>query len=219
MFRARKFYEHLAPAALFAITMLTISASGDAQTREYPKEIRGYKVARTVVEVKRSDKPSNQTQPAAPSSSTPNADGSGSADSDVDQLITFGKPQVARVTPLGITFEVPIVVAPVKQSGRVDFLLFQDMVVNGRSVEIDEYHRSFNLPNKTALTLREPLRIYIYLTGAMLAALGEWSDSNETWQVTGRVYVFGSFKKGLFSFKRCIPVEVNLTIRNPLREK
>jgi hypothetical protein len=103
---------------------------------------------------------------------------------------------------LGITFEVPILVSPVKQSGRVDFLVFEDMVVNGASVNIDEYHRVFDLPNKQPLTLREPLRFYIYLPSAMLAALGDWSDSKETWPVTGRVYVFGKFNEGLLSFKR-----------------
>ena len=111
----------------------------------------------------------------------------------------------------------PIVVSPVKQSGHIDFLMFEDMVVNGTSVEIDEYHRAFDLPNKEPLTLREPLRIYIYIPSALLAAIGEWSDSKETWPVTGRVYVFGKFKKYLVSFKRCIPVELNVTMRNPLR--
>jgi hypothetical protein len=91
------------------------------------------------------------------------------------------------------------------------------MVFNGTSVEIDEYHRSFDLPNKQPLTLREPLSLYIYLPSAVFATIDEWSDSKETWPVTGRVYVFGKFKKSLFSFKRCVPVELNLTMRNPLR--
>src|SRR5215510_13782148 len=215
----RPFYKHLATLALFIIATAAITPSAGAQTREYPKEIRGYKVERAVVELKKSDKSKNQVNASESTSNTANADGNASTDADVDQLITFGKAQVARATPLGITFEVPIVVAPVRQSGRVDFLVFEDMVVNGGSVEIDEYHRGFNLPNKSPATLREPLRIYIYLTGAVLAALGEWTDAKEMWPVTGRVYVFGKFKKGLFSFKRCIPVELNLTIRNPLKEK
>ncbi len=192
--------------AITTCALLTFGATtlpnglSNAQTGpgSYPKEIRGYKVERTVVDVKKSEKESAR-------------------DSDVDQLIQFGTPELARVTPLGITFEVPIVVAPVRQNGRVDFLIFEDMVVNGRSVEIDEYHRAFDLPNKQSLTLKEPLRFYIYLPSAMLAALGEWSDSKETWTVTGRVYVFGRFKKSLFSFKRCVPVELNLTMANPMK--
>ena len=173
-----------------------------AQTRAYPDKIRGYKVERTVVEVK-----------------SARNNGTKSDDSNVDQLITFGKPALARVTPLGITFEVPIVVAPVTQNGKVDFLVFEDMEINGHSVDISEYNHSFNLPGNAPLTLKSPLSIYIYLPGAMLAAIGEWTDSRETWPVTGRVYVFGKFKKSLFSFKRCVPVELDLTMRNPLRER
>jgi hypothetical protein len=39
------------------------------------------------------------------------------------------------------------------------------------------------------------------------------------WPVTGRVYVFGRFKKFLFSFKRVVPVELSLTLPNPLKSK
>jgi hypothetical protein len=197
------------------------------QTRTYPKEIRGYKIERTVVEVKKPEtkngKSGNATGPAGNSDSQPNRDGQASpgsnSESDDDALIKLGTPQLARVTPLGITFEVPIVVSPVTQSGHVDFLMFEDMVVNGSSVEIGEYHHAFDLPNKQALTLREPLSFYIYLPSAMLAAIGEWNDSKETWPVTGRVYVFGKFKKAMFSLKRCIPVELRVTMRNPLKDK
>ena len=202
------------------------SPSQTTTTHTYPKEIRGYKVQRAVVEIRKpeskTDRPeNNQTQSVSQNSAeTPGqTDGASTSDADADALIKLGKPQLARVTPLGITFEVPIVVAPVKQSGHIDFLLFEDMVVNGRSVEIDEYHHAFDLPNKQPLTLREPLSFYIYLPGAVLAAVDEWSNSKETWPVTGRIYVFGKFKKGWFSFKRCIPVELNVTMRNPLRDK
>jgi hypothetical protein len=101
--------------------------------------------------------------------------------------------------------------------------VFEDMVINGRSVEIIEYNHSFELPNKDPLTLKQPLQIHIYLSSAVLAAIGEWTNSKETWPVTGRVYVFGKFKKSFLgisgSFKRVVPVELNLTMRNPLRGK
>ena len=193
------------------------------QTRTYPKEIRGYKVERTVVEVKKPEAKNGQTGKDQRQRGDNNSDGQTDAEptseAGVDELIKLGKPQLARVTPLGITFEVPIVVSAVKQSGHVDFLVFEDMVVNGTSVDIAEYHRAFDLPHKQPLTLHEPLRFYIYLPSALLAALGDWSDTKETWPVTGRVYVFGKFKKSVFSFKRVVPVELNLSMRNPLRER
>ncbi len=194
------------------LLLLITGTTAVAQTRAYPKEIRGYKVERTAIEIK---KPDSQT---GNSKSNNQTEAQNTSESDVDALIQFGKPQLARVTPLGITFKVPIVVAPVTQKGRVDFLMFEDMSVNDTSVQIDEYHRGFDLPNKKPSTLREPLSFYIYLPSAMLAAIGDWRDSKATWPVTGRVYVFGKFKKGLFSFKRCVPVELNLTMRNPLKE-
>jgi hypothetical protein len=188
--------------AIFIFGFATPSVA--AQTRTYPDKIRGYKVERTVVEIKKTE-----------SQQANNSNG----DADVDTLIKLGDPKLARVTPLGITFEVPIVVAPVKQSGRVDFLVFEDMVINGRSVDVAEYKHNFDLPNKAPATLNDPLSIHIFLPSALLAAIGEWTDSKDTWPVTGRVYVFGKFKKSIFSFKRVIPVELKLTMRNPLREK
>ena len=198
----------LGAVALFIFVSVGRPNDTRAQTRTYPDKIRGYKVERTVVEVKRPKGNSDAKggQPAAD-------------DSNVDQLISLGSPTLARVTPLGITFEVPVVVAPVTQSGKVDFLVFEDMEINGRSVNIAEYEHSFQLPNKEPATLKDPLRIYIYLPSALLAALGEWTDSQETWPVKGRVYVFGKFKKSIFSFKRVVPVELNMTMRNPLKEK
>jgi hypothetical protein len=194
------------------LLLVSMSMPVSGQSRSYPDNIRGYKVERTVVEIK---KPENKNQA--------NDGQVGSSDSDVDQLITFGQPSIAHATPLGVTFEVPVVVAPVKQSGKVDFLVFEDMEINGHSVQIDEYNHSFGLPDKKASTLRDPLRIYIYLPSAILAALGDWTDSKDTWPVTGRVYVFGKFKKKILgistSFKRVVPVELNLTMRNPLRER
>ena len=208
------------------------SSHAIAQPKAYPKEIRGYKVERAAVEVKSTEakKPSKSDKPAKPNQdggASTSSDGSSSAqtasaspsatDAGVDQLITFGSPSIARVTPLGITFNVPVVVAPIKQSGKVDFLFFEDMTVNEHSIEIDEYHRAFDLPTKKPLTLREPLRFFIYTPVAALAAVGEWSNSRDTWPVTGRVFVCGKYKKFLLSFKRCVPVELNLQMRNPLR--
>lgn len=171
--------------------------------RAYPKEIRGYKIERAKVEIKR-QKDSSETKRA-----------NGSNDSDA--LIQFGEPRVARVTPLGITLEVPITVAAVKQGGHVDFLTFEDMTVNGTPVTVDEYDHPFELPNKNPVMLPEPIRLFISAPRVLLGAIDEWSNSQETWPVTGRVYVFGRFKKFLFNFKRAVPIELSLSLANPLR--
>jgi len=203
-----------------------------SQTRDYPTEIRGYKVERAAIELKarESQKSAKSSDKTATSRDNSSAAGMGStspapspagpvADPSIDQLITFGAPSLARATPLGITLNIPVVVAPIKQSGHVDFLLFEDMTVNHYSIEIEEYRRGFGLPTKKPLTLREPLRFYISLPTAALAAVDEGISSRETWPVTGRVYVCGKYKKLVFRFKRCVPVELNLTMKNPLRRK
>ena len=204
-----------------------------SQSHEYPKEIRGYKVERAAIELKsrESEKRAKSTNKSAASSNnsvtattagtlpTPTPAVTPGSDSNVDQLITFDAPSLARVSPLGVTLSMPVVIAPIKQSGHVDFLLFEDMTVNNHSVEIEEYRRGFDLPTKKPLTLREPLRFFISLPTATLAAISEGLNSQETWPVTGRVYVCGKYKKFVLSFKRCVPVELNLTMKNPLRRK
>ena len=186
-----------------AILMACLTAM--AQTTSYPKEIRGYKVERAVVEIKKEQKKAGNTS-AQRDEVDPNA------------LIQFGDPLLASVSPLSIGLEIPISVAPVQQKGHVDFLIFEEMVVNGTTVHIDEYRHQFDLPNKDRSTLREPLKFFIYLPSALVAAIDEWNNSKETWLVTGRVYVFGKFKKNVFTFKRCIPVELKFMMRNPLRK-
>lgn len=192
---------------LVVVLLLVVAAFTPAQQpvaqRTYPKEIRGYKIERAKVEIK----PRDETNAARRANTS----------DDADALIQFGEPRVARVTPLGITLEVPVTVAAVKQGGHVDFLTFEEMVVNGTPVTVDEYDHSFELPNKQPLTLREPVRLFISAPRVILGALDEWGNSKETWPVTGRVYVFGRFKKFLFKFKRAVPIELSLSLSNPLR--
>ncbi|HKC64397.1 MAG TPA: hypothetical protein VKB86_12215 [Pyrinomonadaceae bacterium] len=177
------------------------SASASNSTRDYPKEIRGYKVEIANVEVKGSAKSDKK---------------SSSDEANTEALIQLGEPHVKSLSPLGITLEVPVRVAAVKQGGRVDFLTFEDMTVNGTPVTVSEYDHPFDLPNDSAVTLSEPITIYISTPRAMLGAIGEWREPKSVWPVTGRVYVFGHFKKFLFTFKRVVPVELNLLFKNPL---
>lgn len=204
------------PIAAFALCIIVLvstlsvaqqpnSGSSDSHrapvTRDYPKEIRGYKVELAKVEIK---KPK-----------TKEADRSQGAQADA--LIQLGEPRVASLTPFGITLEVPVTVSAVKQGGRVDFLTFEEMVVNGTPVTVNEYQHGFDLPNDHPVTLPEPISIYISTPRAMLGVLGEWNKPTEVWPVTGLVYVFGHFKKFIFKFKRVVPVELNLSFKNPLK--
>ncbi|MBD0371070.1 MAG: hypothetical protein ICV60_09570 [Pyrinomonadaceae bacterium] len=180
------------------------SSSPSPAERAYPKEIRGYKLARAKVKIRKSAGASK--------------DGD-EADADSDALIQFGEPRIVRTTPLGITLEVPVTVAAVKQGGRVDFLTFEDMVVNGMPVTIEDYMHSFELPNKEPVSLPQPVRLFISSPRAIAGAISDWSNPQATWPVTGRVYVFGHYKKFIFRAKRVVPVELSLTLANPLRNQ
>lgn len=193
--------------ALVFFTTLSFAQQTDStgrashSTPAYPKEIRGYKVELAKVEIKKQD-----GKDAAKSSAS-------------DSLIQLGDPRVVSLSPLGVTLEVPVTVAAVKQGGRVDFLTFEEMVVNGTPVTVNEYQHPFDLPNDHPVTLPDPVTIYISTPRAVLGVLGEWNKPKDVWPVTGRVYVFGQFKKFLFKFKRVVPVELDLAFKNPLNSK
>jgi len=179
------------------------SANPATPARNYSKEIRGYKVELARVEIRRDKEQRDDS----------------ATGSDSDALIRLGEPKVSALTPFGITLEVPVTVAAVKQGGRVDFLTFEDMVVNGNRVTVNEYNHPFELPSREPVTLPDPVSIYISTPRVLLGAINEWNEPKEVWPVTGRVYVFGRFKKFLFKFKRVVPVELRLSFRNPLRTK
>ncbi len=197
----------LAVCAALVLSSLALAqepAASSSHARTYPKEIRGYKVELAEVELKKQ---------SAKEEHRPDADDA------QDSLIKLGEPRVTSITPLGIHLEVPVTVAAVKQGGRVDFLTFEDMTVNGTPVTVNEYRHSFDLPNDRPVTLPDPVTLHISTPRVLFGALDEWRKPQDTWPVTGRVYVFGRFKKFLFKFKRVVPVELDLSFRNPLRSK
>jgi hypothetical protein len=193
-------------ALLFLLVPAALAQQPDAKptAHVYPNEMRGYKLERVHVEIKQPDAKQREgsTRPAP----------------DVEALIQFGDPHLLKTTALGMVLEVPITLAAVKQQGQVHLLTFEDMVVNGIPVTVEDYDYRFNLPNQRSVRLAEPIHIFISTANAMRGALGEWSKPKENWPVTGRVYVFGRFKQYFFSFKRVVPVELSLTLPNPLKK-
>jgi hypothetical protein len=201
--KRRGLFIALGLCATLLLSAFSSAQQGSSTARDYPKEIRGYKVEVANVEVKKQNARGNAASPQEEASAP--------------SLIRLGEPRVKSLSPLGVTLEVPVTVAPVKQGGHVDFLTFEDMVVNGTTVTVNEYNHSFDLPNDNSVTLPEPVTIEISTPRAIFSVLGEWNQPKDVWPVTGRVYVFGHFKKFLFKFKRVVPVELNLLFRNPLK--
>jgi hypothetical protein len=190
----------LATAFIFAVLMAPLSfpQTPTNDSRTYPESIRGYKVEPAGVDLK--------------------ASGNANGGEFAEALVRLGEPELARVTPLGVTLDIPIWISPVKKGGRVESLSFENMVVNGVNVSVDDYLGSFDLPKKEPLRLPRSLRIFVSTPELFGGALDEWIEQKERWRVTGQVYVFGRFRKYLMRFKRVIPIEVDMEIPNPLKQ-
>ena len=124
----------------------------------------------------------------------------------------------AEISLTKITLELSAEISGLQQSGRVDFLSFRDFRVNDLPVEVEEYKESFAFEKNQKITLPKPAVIHLGTAQTLRGALREIKESKTEWSVTGRVFVFGKFKKFGFSFKRVVPVEINIKIKNPLRQ-
>lgn len=172
---------------------------------DLPKEIRGYKVHQAKISVK------NQTDR--------NGNGKSAKSDEMEAFVKVSEPQFTEVNLTGIAFEMTADIEVPEQSGQVDFLMFRDFRVNDLAVEIEEYKNSFEFKKNSFFSLPKPVKIFVGAGQTLRGALSEAFESKEEWTVTGRIFVFGRFKKAGFKFKRVVPVDINLKIKNPLKEK
>ena len=180
------------------LVLFLFSATLDAQ--DFPDEIRGYKVSKADVTVKNK----NETNATNDKS---------------EVMVKVSDPEMASISPTGITFEISAEIDALEQSGRVDFLTFKDFRVNNRAVDIEEYRNSFEFKKKERIILPEPVKVFLNSAQGLLGAASEITNSKEEWTVTGRIFVFGKFKKWGMKFKRVVPVDVNIKIKNPVKKE
>ena len=181
----------------FLTVCLLVSISTSAQ--QLPSEIRGYKVHREKTIVT-------------------NATGSFDAIEKRKASVVVGQPDILDVSLTGITLSVSAVLNAVGQSGEVHFMTFRDFRVNEISVDIEDYQERFSFKKNEKISLPKPATIFLPTGRVLTAAWEEISNSKKEWTVTGRIFVFGKFKKFGFAFKRVVPVDIDLTIKNPLQE-
>lgn len=181
-------------AAVFALC-----AAVPANAQDLPDEIRGYKVHEANVLV------------------TNRRDSVG--DREPDAIVRVGDPVIADTSLKGLTIEVNCDLETLGNSGSVDFLLFKDIKINGMAVSVDEYNSGFDFKKKTTVVLPRPVSVFVGTLQTLKGALGEIRDSKPEWEITGKVFVFGKFKKWGMKFKRVIPVEIRLTVQNPIRSR
>lgn len=192
--------------SLFLLVFVCLIGFGwSAFAQDLPKKIRGYKVYQAKISVK------NQTGKSGNSKTVKN--------DEMEAFVKVSAPQLAGMDLTGITFEMSAEIEIPEQSGKIDFLMFRDFRVNDLAVEIEEYKTSFELKKNENFRLPKPVKIFVGAGQALHGAWSELNDSKKEWTVTGRIFVFGRFKKAGFKFKRVVPVDVNLKIKNPLPEK
>jgi hypothetical protein len=176
---------------------ITLMLAATALSQDLPDKIRGYKVYKGNVAI---------------FNAGGRPPGSGSAEASV----TVGEPTIAGVSLTGITVGVPAEILASGQSGNVHFLSFHDFRLNGVSVDVEEYNTGFEFKANRSLPLPRPVRIFLRADRILKTAYKEITEDRSEWLITGRVFVFGKFKKMGFSFKRVVPVNVSIKIKNPL---
>jgi len=197
IYNLKQIKKYLRPSAFICVLfLLGFSLAGG---QDLPKEIRGYKVYQTKVSV------------VTPTEKTAAKDQS-------EMFVKVGEPRLVDVSLTRIAFELSAEINSSAQTGTVDFIAFHDFRVNGLTVEVEEYRESFEFRKNRSIDLSKPLKIFISAGQALHGALNETEKSKDEWTVTGRIFVFGRFKKSFFKFKRVVPIEINLKIKNPLKQ-
>lgn len=187
-------------SAFMCVLFLFFASNFFAQ--DLPNEIRGYKVYKARIVVK-----TDREKPENPKEKDKN-----------EAFVKINDPEFADISLTGITFELAAELSSIEQSGTVDFMTFNDFRVNGLKVEVEEYKDSFDFKKNEPIILPKPFKIFLRADQALSGAFKEFKNSKDEWRVTGRVFVFGQFKKSFLKFKRVIPVEIDISIKNPIKE-
>ncbi len=182
--------------ALAAGLLFAVAASVSAQ--KLPDSIRGYKVHKETISIKQSPQTAENAEHNA--------------------VITIGEPEANEISLSGVELQFPVEFLPVGQSGKVDFLSFYDIRVGGIPVDVPEYTTKFEFKKDEIFQLPVPAKVFLPTTRIVQAAWREMRDSKKEWTVTGRVFVFGKFRKYGFHHKRVVPIDFTLIIPNPLHK-
>jgi hypothetical protein len=166
-----------------------------AHAQDLPSKLRGYKVYKTNITVRAGDAPDAR---------------------EADVLVKLGEPKLRSIALSGASIELPAEITSHSQTGRIEMVAFYNITVNGLAVEIDDLVHRFDLKKNVPVELpAATVRI-----GAIASAKGsfrELTDGKTEWRVKGTAFVFGRFKRFGLTFKRVIPVDLDLVIPNPLR--
>ena len=190
---SHKFGLSVLVVAVFLIFLLPLSSV----SQDLPEKLRGYKVFQHPIAI------SSVAHPV-------------SADAEGRPAFQLESVDLADVSLTGFSFDLRIAVRCPDQSARVEFLTFHDFRVNGMPVEIGDYSHAFVIKKGELKALPLSIRAFVKSQRMLEAAWTELARPAGDWVITGRVFVFGSFRKYGFWFKRAIPVDIALTVKDPL---
>ncbi|HVF47597.1 MAG TPA: hypothetical protein VNA17_08540 [Pyrinomonadaceae bacterium] len=133
-----------------------------------------------------------------------------------DASVRLVDARIAEAGFSGMTVDVDAEILSRKQGGTIDFVTFRDFKINGIPVEIEEYTHPFALKKGVPFLLPRPARIHLKTANVPIASIQSLRDDGRELDVTGTLFIFGKFKKFGFTFKRVVPVRVDMKISNPL---
>ena len=194
------FYLKFLKKTFIATFILSLLFSSPVYSQNYPDKIRGYKVYQTKISIR--------TEVGKTSEKT-----------DSEAIVKIGEPELTDISLTGITLEISAEIEGIEQNGKIDFVSFKDIKVNGLDVEIEEYKEPFELKKNEKVILPKPVKAFISSGQTLRGAFKELKDSKNEWTISGKIFVFGKFKKFGFNFKRVIPIDINFKIENPLKKK
>lgn len=177
------------------LLMFLLSAFAVCGQSDLPPKFRGYRVHRTPVKI---------------AGSMDNTGGT--------PAIHFDTPEIFEFSVTGITLSVNAKLLSPDRSGKVESLVFRDFKINGLAVEIADHKTSFEFKRGELVQLPQPSYIFLPTPNVLRGAWREATGSKQKWNVTGRIFVLGTFTKFGMKFKRAVPVEIDVLIDNPLKE-
>jgi len=124
--------------------------------------------------------------------------------------------RIAEAGFSGMTLDVDAEILSRKQGGKIDFVTFRDFKINGIPVEIEEYTHPFALKKGEPFLLPRSARIRLKTASVPIASVRTLREDGRELDVTGTMFIFGKFKKFGFTFKRVVPVRVDMKMANPL---
>ena len=169
----------------------------DVFTQSLPNKIRGYKLHKTAIPIYTDDK--SVSKPKKPY-----------------VLLHSFDFKIGNVSIDKTTWEVKNNFTVFGQSGKIDFIVFENFEINGVGVSISEYKNKFSFKKGKYISLNKPVTMSVGNLNGLKAALREIFKSKKIWKITGKMLVFGKFKKAFFKFRRVVPININLEIPSPL---